>query len=82
MVNTCVVSVCTNRAGVGDSTSKFYEIPKVITHQGKQTAELSPERKALWISRINRANFDLEPNKMHFKVCSDHFISGMNICIF
>ena len=82
MVNTCVVWGCTNRAGVVDSTSKFYDIPKVITHQGKQMEELSSERRVLWLSQINRANFNPDPNKRHFKVCSDHFISGMNICIF
>jgi hypothetical protein len=82
MVKTCVVWGCTNRAGVGDSTIKFYDIPKVITHQGKQTEELSSERRVLWLSQINRANFNPDPNKRHFKVCSDHFISGMNICIF
>ena len=82
MVKTCVVWGCTNRAGVGDSTIKFYDIQKVITHQGKQTEELSSERRVLWLSQINRANFNPDPNKRHFKVCSDHFISGMNICIF
>jgi len=77
MVNTCVVWGCTNRSGVEDSTKKFYNIPKVITHQGRKvTEELSSERRLLWLSRINRANFNPDPNKKHYKVCSDHFISA------
>lgn len=67
MVHTCVVWGCSNRAGVGENARKFFDIPKVIHHQGKQTEELSAERRTLWLSRINRANFNPDPRKRHFK---------------
>ncbi|XP_024919482.1 zinc finger protein 658B-like [Cynoglossus semilaevis] len=76
MVNTCVVSGCTNRAGKGDRKLKFFVIPKVICHQGKLTEDISTERRMLWLSRINRVNFNPEPSQRHYKVCSEHFISG------
>ena len=76
MVNTCVVVGCTNRSSHVEKNLKFFEIPKLIKHQGVQTEELSTERRRLWLSRINRANFNPDPAKRHFKVCSEHFISG------
>ena len=76
MVNTCVVWGCTNRSKPGDTDLKFFDIPKVIKHQGIQTEQLSTERRRLWLARINRANFDPNPSKRHYKVCSAHFIAG------
>lgn len=47
MVNTCVVYGCTNRSQSGENSLKFYEIPKVIVHQGRVTEELTKERRRL-----------------------------------
>ncbi|XP_048749237.2 uncharacterized protein LOC125661304 [Ostrea edulis] len=82
MVNTCVVWGCTNRSRPGDSSLKFFDIPKVIEHQGIQTKELTSERRRIWLARINRADFSPDPSKRHFKVCSDHFIQGMKADLF
>lgn len=81
MVNTCVVWGCTNRSKPGDSSLKFFDIPKVIEHQGIQTKELTSERRRIWLARINRADFSPDPSKRHFKVCSDHFIQGKYVCL-
>lgn len=67
---------------VGGNSLKFYEIPKVIVHQGRVTEELTKERRRLWLARINRANFAPDPSKRHYKVCSGHFISGMKSDLF
>ncbi|CAC5403235.1 unnamed protein product [Mytilus coruscus] len=82
MVNTCVVYGCTNRSKPGDTDLKFFDIPKLIKHQGIQTEELSIERRRVWLARINRANFDPDPTKRHLKVCSDHFITGLKADLF
>ncbi|XP_061180824.1 uncharacterized protein LOC133189472 [Saccostrea echinata] len=82
MVNTCVVWGCTNRSKAGDSSLRFYDIPKVIEHQGIQTKELTSERRRIWLARINRADFLPDPSKRHFKVCSDHFIQGIKADVF
>ena len=76
MVNTCVVYGCTHRSTYGDSDLKFFDIPKIVKHQGNRTEELTTERRRLWLARINRANFDPDPTKRHYKVCSEHFITG------
>ncbi|KAL5011770.1 hypothetical protein ScPMuIL_010321 [Solemya velum] len=49
---------------------------KVIYSQGTETEKLSSERRNLWLARINREGFDPDPTKRHYKVCSDHFITG------
>ncbi|XP_034023901.1 zinc finger and SCAN domain-containing protein 21-like [Thalassophryne amazonica] len=76
MVNSCVVLGCTNRVNAENKSVRFYDIPRVITHQGERTMELSSERRQLWLARINRENFKPDPKKRHQKVCSVHFISG------
>lgn len=58
MVNTCVVWGCNNRSVSGDENRRFYDIPKIVKHQGKQTEELSAERRTLWLARINRSDFN------------------------
>ena len=78
MVNTCVVWGCKNRSNGADTHLKFFDIPKVISHQGIQTKDLSNERRRLWLARINRAGFNPDPSKRHFKVCSEHFLNGTN----
>ncbi|XP_060081178.1 uncharacterized protein LOC132560527 [Ylistrum balloti] len=76
MVHTCVVWGCTNRADPRSTKRQYFDIPKVIHHQGENTERLSLERRNLWLARINREGFDADPNKRHYKVCSDHFIAG------
>ncbi|XP_061675226.1 uncharacterized protein LOC133500487 isoform X4 [Syngnathoides biaculeatus] len=76
MGHTCVVWGCTNRAQPGHAKRKYFDIPKVIVNQGSQTERLSTERRNLWLSRINRAGFTPDPAKRHYKVCSDHFVTG------
>ncbi|CAL9704922.1 unnamed protein product [Knipowitschia caucasica] len=76
MPTTCIVWGCTNRAGCGDVKRGFFNLPKVITSQGSETERLSRERRTLWLARINREGFNPDPKKRHYKVCSDHFITG------
>ncbi|XP_014679850.1 PREDICTED: uncharacterized protein LOC106819777 [Priapulus caudatus] len=75
MVNSCVVWGCVNRHD-GNVNRRFYDIPRPIKHQGSETEKLSRERRLLWLARINRQGFNPDPTKRHYKVCSDHFISG------
>ncbi|XP_061841206.1 uncharacterized protein [Nerophis lumbriciformis] len=82
MGHTCVVSGCTNRANPGQGTTNFYDIPKVIVNQGKETERLSTERRNTWLARINRAGFTPDPAKRHYKVCSDHFVTGKPSALF
>ena len=52
MVNTCVVYGCTHRSTDGDSNLKFFDIPKIVKHQGNRTEELTTERRRLWRKSI------------------------------
>ena len=72
MVNFCAIIGYGNRSD-RDKEVSFYRLPAPITHQGKKTEELSEKRRALWISRIHRANF--MPSG-HTRVCSRHFVGG------
>jgi hypothetical protein len=76
MVNTCVVYGCTHLSTDGDSDLKFFDIPKIVKHQGNRTEELTTERRRLWLARINRVNFDPDPTKRHYKVCLEHFMTA------
>ena len=67
---------CTHRSTDGDSDLKFFDTPKIVKHQGNQTEKLTTERRRLWLTRINRANFDPDPTKRHYKACSEHVITG------
>ena len=61
MVHTCVVTGCRNRRTLGTSLS-FYRFPR------------DPERKQRWIAAVNREGW--VPNDGS-RLCSNHFISGM-----
>ncbi|CAL9687164.1 unnamed protein product [Knipowitschia caucasica] len=76
MPSTCVVRGCTSRSGCGVVKRGFFDLPTVITNQGSETERLSTQRRTLWLARINREGFNPDPKKRHFKVCSDHFITG------
>ena len=62
MVHTCVVAGCRNRRTPG-TTLSFYRFPR------------DPERKQRWIAAVNREGW--VPNDGS-RLCSTHFISGMN----
>ena len=49
MVVSCSIVNCTNRARKG-TKKKFYRIPKVIRHQGKQVEELTERRLEHFVS--------------------------------
>jgi len=74
MVNFCCVYKCSKRSD-RDKDVSYYRIPKIISHQGEQTRELSEERVRAWLSAIHRkdrtAGF-----KDWEKICSRHFVSG------
>ena len=72
MVNFCAVVRCSKRSG-RDKRVSFYRLPAEITHQWERTQELSKKRRALWLSRIRRANF--KPTD-HTRICSRHFVGG------
>uniref|UniRef100_A0A673GWN3 THAP domain-containing protein 1 n=1 Tax=Sinocyclocheilus rhinocerous TaxID=307959 RepID=A0A673GWN3_9TELE len=69
MVDSCCAPGCQNRRGKAKGKS-FYRIPK------------DPDRRLKWFTAIKRANQDnkterWEPSSNGFRLCSDHFISGM-----
>ncbi|KAJ8271078.1 hypothetical protein GJAV_G00122490 [Gymnothorax javanicus] len=72
MVTTCVVYGCHNRSSKG-SQLRFFRIPVVRKNEGEAAWELSQRRRALWLARINRKNF--QPSESS-RVCSDHFVQG------
>jgi hypothetical protein len=82
-VCTCTIKSNENlrKYSVTNITSGFLKYTNIHTWY-EMIRTLSSERRVLRLSQINRANFNPDPNKRHFKVCSDHFISGMNIFIF
>ena len=74
MVNFCGMVGCSNRTG-RDKNKSFYRLPKVVTHLGSDAQASSEERRAVWLTRISRA--DLTENKQNnMRICSDHFVSG------
>ena len=51
----------------------YFGLPRIITHQGTKTHELSKKRQAEWLVRIRRE--DITPNQyVSICVCSDHFV--------
>ncbi|XP_012677938.2 zinc finger protein 2-like [Clupea harengus] len=72
MVTTCVVPCCRKRSDRCPQL-RYFRIPAVRTNEGSLTRKLSDRRRATWIARINRANF--QPTAAH-RVCSLHFAKG------
>uniref|UniRef100_A0A671QAI6 THAP domain-containing protein 1 n=1 Tax=Sinocyclocheilus anshuiensis TaxID=1608454 RepID=A0A671QAI6_9TELE len=69
MVDSCCAPGCQNRWGKAKGKS-FYRIPK------------DPDRRPKWFTAIKCANQHSkterwEPSSNGFRLCSDHFISGM-----
>ena len=62
---------CGNKSIINKSKS-YYRLPKVLTHQGSKTYELSKRRRDEWLARIRRE--DITPKQYSdIRVCSDHF---------
>ncbi|XP_013406439.1 uncharacterized protein LOC106170924 [Lingula anatina] len=72
MPSFCAVFGCSNRRNRENDRS-YYRLPKVITHQGDQTKELSQARRDKWLSNIGRSDIK-ESSYEHIRVCSDHFV--------
>ena len=70
----CAMAACGNRS-TRDKSKSYFRLPKVVTHQGDKTFELSKRRRDEWLARIRRE--DITP-KQHpdIRVCSDHFVGG------
>ena len=68
----CSVFDCTNRS---ESCSKsFFRIPSVLTHHDEETKTISHGRRLKWFNNIKCE--DMKITATHYRVCSDHFISG------
>ena len=79
----CAVYKCGHNSKRDKDLYSFYRFPAVMTHQGEETMRLSSERRQAWIDNINRDNNNLTSEKMeHTRVCSAHFISGIQIIIY
>ena len=68
MVKSCCAPGCHNRSGDVEGRS-FYRLPK------------DQERREAWISAMNRGDADKigerwKPQGDHWRLCSDHFVSG------
>ena len=72
MVTTCVVPCCRKRSDRCPQL-RYFRIPAIRTNEGSLTRKLSDRRRATWIARINRGNF--QPTAAH-RVCSLHFAKG------
>ncbi|XP_037560062.1 uncharacterized protein LOC119466118 isoform X2 [Dermacentor silvarum] len=79
MVN-CAVFGCNNesrrKTDSGENTKKlsFFSVPNVVRWQCSQTLEISTKRRAEWFRRLYRG--DINTDATHYKVCSEHFVSG------
>ena len=73
MGNVCCVYGCSNCSG-REKDRSFHRILAVITNQGKETEELTTERRKKWTDAINRKSFNEKSE--HNRACSDHFIEG------
>ncbi len=60
----CLIVGCGNKTGKEQRSAKekrFFRVPRVITHQGEYTEEMTAERRRKWICdkprRLNRLYF-------------------------
>lgn len=80
MVNFCAVFGCSNNSS-RDNDKNYYVFRRVISHCGPQTAELSKKRQDMWVAALSRD--DLRMDKLSsYRICSDHFITGMLLQIY
>lgn len=69
----CAVYGCSNRHD-REKNRSYYRLPKVITHQGERTRELSTARREKWLANIARS--DIKPSSYdNLRICSNHFIN-------
>ena len=75
--NFCNVEGCFTRSEddkVKDKQVHFYRLPAIISHQGKETEQLSAERRRLWLAKLNQ---DISgKNLSNIRICSDHVTSS------
>ena len=73
----CVVVGCANRSdccGQDSDRVRFFSIPTVSCHQGKEDFESRKKRRDGFLAAISRE--DLNTKALHnYKICSDHFVS-------
>jgi len=68
----CIVKGCGNRTGLDDGKKiSFYRFPAASVSCDGRVQQLTSQRRALWLQRINRADV-----YSGARVCSDHFIAG------
>jgi len=70
----CIICNCGSNCGRDSIHS--YSVPLIITIQGKEFKELTRERRSLWTSVIDRADFKTKNVLNNDCVCSCHLISG------
>ena len=77
----CVVVGCSNRSdrSSGQDASdhdkiRFFSIPTVTCHQGKEDYELRKKRRDGFLAAISREDLDINALDK-YKICSKHFIS-------
>ena len=73
---TCIVVGCGSRSN--RDLVKFYSIPAITEFKHRQDLnELTRKRREMWLKAIRRE--DLTEKKIkNERVCSKHFIAGMN----
>ena len=63
-----------------DKNLSFYKVPTVITHQGKETQNISEARRQQWLNNIKREDVKNGGYKYPY-VCSFHFHTGKTLQI-
>ncbi len=72
----CCVVGCSQRSE-RDKNTRFFNVLKVIHHQGEETRDLSQRRREKWLSNINRPSVT-DGDVKNPMVCSLHFHDGKN----
>ena len=74
MVYFCAVISCSNCSS-RESSKKFFHMPVIVSHRGKETHVLSKKRQAVWLSQLHWADLK-ESQYPNIQICSDHFVKG------
>ena len=75
----CCVFGCGKRSE-RDKNVRFFGVPKVITHQGEKTRQISFERREKWLANIRRDAVSKGEVK-NPNVCSLHFLQGKSFIL-
>ena len=74
----CAIYNCNNSsercAKLRIGKKSFFRIPKIIRHHDEETELRSTDRREKWFQAIKRRDMDTSAD--HYRVCSDHFVSG------